>query len=207
VKIAFFILLGLVALIGVAWVIGYLFYRARMQHYVFAHQALPLELFAEPELMLAPLIDATGFSEAGRQHLLRFWEASAEGCEARDLVSADELTYSMEVLGHPNSTAIFILLPPPKVKPEAYFALMVFDAPGLATSKIRHLRYFTLEYHGQKNGVPKTLMGEWKDNGKGGLDYESYDRTTPPDKAAFLARVEQIIQESGSQPAPAGGAA
>jgi len=199
-KIALFVVFGLVALVAVGWGIGFLFYRARMQHYIFAHQALPLEMFGEPILMLAPMISATGYSEEGREHLLQFWSAAGRYCKERDLVPADELTYSMEVLGHPNSTAIFIQLPEPKVKPEAYFCLIVFDGPGLAVGKLRHLRYFTLEYHGLKNGVPKTLVSEWKDNGKGGLDYESYDNETPPDKAAFLARVGAIIQESGSQP-------
>jgi hypothetical protein len=194
-----FIILGLVLLGAAVWVIGYL-RRARIQHYVFAHQALPLEMFADPELVLVPMVNAKGFSEEGRQHLLQFWEAAGEGCPARDLVAADELTYSMEVLGHPNSTAMFVTLPPPKVKPEAYFVLMVFDAPGLCFGKPRHLRYFTLEYHGMKKGVPQTLVSEWKATGKGGLDYVSYDEETPPEKEAFMARVEEIIKESGSQP-------
>jgi hypothetical protein len=34
------------------------------------------------------------------------------------------------------------------IKPEACSFLIVFDGPGLCAGQLRHLRYFTLEYHG-----------------------------------------------------------
>jgi hypothetical protein len=203
-KIALFIVLGLVVLCVVAWVIGFIFYRARMQPYVFAHQLLPSQMFAEPVAVLAPMVSPTGFSPEGREHLLRFWEAAGEGHTDKDLVPADELTYSMEVLGHPNSTAFFITLPAPIKKTEAHFVLMVFDAPGLCLDAVRHLRYFVLENYGQKNGTPKTQLSEWAPNEDGSLKHIDHGTGTPPDKASFLARVQEIIEVSGSQPQAVG---
>jgi hypothetical protein len=199
-KIALFIILGLVVLCAVAWVIGFIFYRARMQHYVFAHQLLPAQMFAEPIAVLAPMVSPIGFSPEGREHLLWFWEAAGEGQTDKDLVSADELTYSMEVLGHPNSTAFFVTLPVPIKKTEAHFALMVFDAPGLCCDAVRHLRYFVLEHYGQKNGIPKSQLSEWTPKEDGSLMHVDHGTGIPPDKASFMARVQEIIEVSGSQP-------
>src|SRR5258705_13991553 len=78
-KIAIFIILGLVVLCAVAWVIGFIFFRARMQHYVFAHQLLPSQMFAEPVAVLVPMVSPTGFSSEGREHLLRFLGGSRRG--------------------------------------------------------------------------------------------------------------------------------
>jgi len=199
-KIAIFIIVGLVVLCAIAWMIGFIFYRARMQHYVFAHQLLPSQMFAEPVAVLAPMVSPTGFSPEGREHLLRFGEAAGEGHTDKDLVSPDELTYSMDVLGHPNSTAFFVTLPPPLKKTEAHFALMVFDAPGLCRNAVRHLRYFVLEHYGQKNGTPKTQLSEWTPKEGGSLKHIDHGTGTPPDKESFMARVQQIIETSGSQP-------
>src|SRR3954470_15816129 len=190
-KIALFIILGVVVLSAVAWVIGFILYRARMQHYVFAHQLLPSQLFARPVAVLAPMVSPTGFSPEGREHLLRFWEAAGEGHTDKDLVSPDELTYSMEVLGHPNSTAFFVTMPPPVKKTEAHFALMVFDAPGLCCDAVRHLRYFMLEHHGEKNGTSSTQLGEWVSKRDGSLKYVGHGAGTPPDKTSFMANVQK----------------
>ena len=199
-RVAIFIALGFLIVCATAWVIGFIFYRARMQHYVFAHQSLPSQMFAEPVAVLVPMVSPTGFSPEGREHLLRFWEAAGEGHTDKDLVAPDELTYSMEVLGHPNSTAFFVTLPPPVKKTEAHFALMVFDAPGLCFGAVRHLRYFVLEHYGQKDGRPKTQLSEWTPRKDGSLKHFDHGTGTPPDKASFMARVQQIIETSGSQP-------
>ena len=203
-KIAIFSILGVVVVCVIAWVIGLIFYRARMQHYVFAHQLLPAQLFAEPLAVLAPMVSPTGFSPEGREHLLRFWEAAGDGYGDKDLVAPDSLTYSMVVLGHPNSTAFLVTLPTPAKRTEAHFALMVFDAPGLCFNAVRHLRYFVLENYGQKNGIPKTQLGEWTPTADGGLKYVDHGTGTPPDKASLMARVQEIIETSGSQPKAAG---
>ena len=199
-KIALFIILGLVVLAAAGWVIGFIFYRARMQHYIFAHQLLPSQMFAEPTSVLAPMVSSTGFSADGREHLLKFWEAAGEGQSGNDLVNSDSLTYSMEVLGHPNSTAFLITLPPPQKKTEAHFALLVFDAPGLCCDAVRHLRYFVLEHYGEKNGTIKTNLGEWTAKDGGDLKYVDHGTGTAPDKLAFMTRVQEIIEASGSQP-------
>jgi hypothetical protein len=199
-KIAIFIILGLLMLCVIAWVIGFIFYRARMQHYVFAHQLLPSKMFAEPVAVLVPMVSPTGFSPEGREHLLRFWEAAGEGHSDKDRVSSNELTYSMEVLGHPNSTAFFVTLPAPIKKTEAHFALMVFDAPGLCVGTLRQLRYFVLEHYGQKDGTPRTQLSEWTSKKDGSLKHVDHGAGTLPDKASFMAKVQRIIETSGSQP-------
>ena len=199
-KIAIFIILGVLVVAAIAWVIGFIFFRARMQHYVFAHQLLPSQMFAEPVAILAPMVSPTGFSPEGREHLLRFWEAAGEGHTDKDLVSPDDLTYSMEVLGHPNSTAFFVTLPPPVKKTEAHFALIVFDAPGLCCGAVRHLRYFVLEHYGQKNGIPKTQLSEWTPKEDGSLKHVDHGTGTPPAKELLMEKVQQIIETSGSQP-------
>lgn len=198
-KIAIFIILGVVVLAAVAWVIGFIFFRARMQHYIFAHQLLPTQMFTEPFAVLTPMVSPTGFSPEGREHLLRIWEAAGEGQTDKDLVSPDALTYSMEVLGHPNSTAFFVTMPPPAKKTEAHFALMVFDAPGLCCDAVRHLRYFVLEHYGPS----KTQLSEWTPKEDGSLKHVDHGTGTPPDKASLMARVQEIIEQSGSQPTPA----
>lgn len=202
-KIAIFIVLGLLVIAVIAWVIGFIFFRARMQHYIFAHQFLPSQMFADPLAVLTPMISPTGFSPEGREHLLRLWEAAGEGFAAKDLVAPDELTYSMEVLGHPNSTAYFITLPPPVKKTEAHFALMVFDGPGLCCDAVRHLRYFVLEHYGNKDGAPKTQLTEWVPKEDGSLKHVDHGTGPLPDKDAFMASVQDIIEKSGSQPKPA----
>jgi hypothetical protein len=199
-KIAIFIVLVLLIVCVIAWVIGFIFYRARMQHYVFAHQLLPSKMFADPLMVLVPMVSPAGFSSVGREHLLSFWEAAGEGHSDKDLVSPEELTYSMEVLGHPNSTAFFVTLPRPVKKTEAHFALMVFDAPGLCVGTVRHLRYFVLEHHGRKDGTPKTQLSEWTPKQGESLKFVDHGTGTPPDKASFMSKVQQIIQASGSQP-------
>src|SRR5205809_1041340 len=96
-KIAIFITLGCLAACVVAWFIAFVKYRARMQHYIFAHQLLPTQMFADPVTVLVPMVSPTGYSDEGRAHLLQFWEAAGEGQSDRDVVAPDSLTYSMEV--------------------------------------------------------------------------------------------------------------
>src|SRR4051794_7368698 len=120
-KIAVFIVLGLVVVGVVAWVIGFIFFRARMQHYIFAHQLLPTQMFADPVRVLGTLASGTGSSDEGRAALHALWAAAGEGLSGEDVVSPEALTYSTEVLGHPNSTAYLVTLPPPVKKTEAHF--------------------------------------------------------------------------------------
>lgn len=199
-KLGIFVTLGVLLLLALRWFIRAMRHRARMQHYIFAHQLLPSQMFAQPESVLLPMISEKGFCPEGREHLLQFWQAAGENLSERDLVSHEGLTYSVEVLGHPNSTAYLVELPQPKMKPEAYFALMVFDAPGLCCGTIRQLRYFVLEHWGEENGLPKTHLGEWVPKDNGSLKYVSHGSDIPPEKDMLMAKVEQIIQSSGSQP-------
>ena len=195
-----FILLGGIVVAAGAWLIGFMFFRARMQHYIFSHQWLPSQMFDDPETVLGALASATGCSEEGRKALRAFWKAVGEGLSGNDVVSPDGLTYSTEVLGHPNSTAYLVTMPPPIKKTEAHFALMVFDAPGLCCGTIRHLRYFVLEHYGPS----RTQLGEWTPKPDGGLKYVDHGTSATTDRDSFLARVQRIIEESGSQPTPAG---
>jgi hypothetical protein len=194
-----YIVFGILAVVVIFWVLMFMFGRARMQHYVFAHQTLPSSVFENHQVILTPLVSAKGSSSEGRMHLLKLWQVAAEGLPEQDLVSGDTLAYSMVVLGHPNSTAFFIQLPKAERKTEAHFSLIVFDAPGLSVGKVRHLRYFVLENYGEADGKPKTNLGEWVRKGDG-LKYVDHGKGTPADKAAFMAAVEKIVKESGSQP-------
>ena len=194
------IILGVIVVCVVAFFIACKFMLARLQHHQFAHQVLPKALFADPSAVLVPLVSATGSSAEGREHLLRFWEAAGEDASENHKVSPDSLTYSMVVLGHPNSTAFLIELPPPVKKPEAFMVLIVFDAPGLTCGTLRHLRYFALQYDTDKNAPHKTWLCEWKPQENGKLEYVDLGAGPPPEKSAFMARVQQIIETSGSQP-------
>ena len=199
-KIAIIVILGLLFLCVIAWVIGFIFYRARMQLYIFAHQLLPSQMFADPSAVLVPMVSPEGYSDEGRAHLLRLWDAAGEGQSGKDLVSSESLTYLMVVLGHPNSTAFLVTLPPPEKTTEAIFALMVFDAPGLCCNAVRHLRYFVLEYYGQKDGITKTQLSEWTPKEGGGLKHVDHGKGVEADGRAFMAKVQEIIEASGSQP-------
>jgi hypothetical protein len=175
---------------------------ARMQHYQFAHDVLPTQLFFDPASVIMPLIAPETTNPGGRDFLLTLWQAAGETSQDGIVVPADGLDYTTDVFGHPNSTACLIQLPPPLQKPEAYFAAIIFDGPGLAVGAPRQLRYFVLEYHGDNNGVPKTLVGEWTPKGDSKLKYSEHGSGTPPDLSAFANKVRQILETSGSMPQP-----
>ena len=196
------IVIGLLLMGVIAFVIGYIFFRTRLQHYIFAHQLLPSQMFADPVTVLAPMVSSNGYSDEGHSHLLEFWETAGEGLSEKDLASSDSLSYSMVMLGHPNAMAYLVTLPPPIKKTEAYFILMVFDAPGLACGKVRYLRYFILEYFGKKKEIPKTRIGEWIPKENGNLEYVEHCSGIPPSKETFMEKVQQIIESSGSHPMP-----
>src|SRR5436190_2198872 len=181
-KIAIIVVLVLVVAV-VAFIIIARRGLARMQHYQFAHDVLPTQLFADPASVIVPLIAPDSSSPGGRELLLGLWEAAGQTSRDGIVVRSDGLDYTTDIFGHPNSTACLIQLPPPLKKPEAYFAAIVFDGPGLAVGTPRQLRYFVLEYHGEKNGAPKTLVGEWSPKEDGKLQYSGHGSDTPPDMA------------------------
>lgn len=174
----------------------------RMQHYAFAHVVLPYELFLSTDSIIFPLIKLDSSQNPdGRDFLVSLWDLAGKPA-GYGVVPPDGLDYTIEVFSHPNSTAFLIQLPMPMKKPEAYFAAIVCDLPGLATGKPRQLRYFVLEYHGEKNGAPKTLLGEWMRARNGGLKYAAHGSNTPPDMASFQRKVQEIIAASDSMPEP-----
>jgi hypothetical protein len=69
-KIAIIVAVGVLFLFAVVWVIGFLKKRARMQHYIFAHQLLPAQMFADPSTVLVPMVSETGYSGEGRVRFL-----------------------------------------------------------------------------------------------------------------------------------------
>lgn len=200
-RIALIVVLVLVVLV-VAFIIVARRGLARMQHYSFAHDVLPTQLFAAPTSVIIPLIAPETTKPGGRNLLLTLWEAAGQCSQDGIVVPPDGLDYTTDVFGHPNSTACLIQLPPPLKKPEAYFAAIIFDGPGLAVGAPRQLRYFVLEHHGDNNGAPKTLIGEWTPKGDNKLKYSEHGSGTPPDLAAFTNKVRQIIETSGSMPQP-----
>jgi len=133
------------------------------------------------------------------------WASAAsdgEPSEDDPVVPPEGLDYTMDVFGHPNSTVCLIQLPKPSKKPEAHFAAIVFDGPGLAAGAPRQLRYFVLEHDGARDGKPVTMLGEWIPTDNGKLKRLEHGAGTPPELGAFTDRVRQIIETSGSQPKP-----
>ncbi len=51
---------------------------ARMQHYQFAHDVLPTQLFADPASVILPLIAPDSTSPGGRDFLLALWDAAGQ---------------------------------------------------------------------------------------------------------------------------------
>ena len=200
-KIAFIVFLVLVVAV-VAFMIIARRGLAWMQHYHFAHEVLPAQLFADPASVILPLVAPNSSSPGGRDFLLHLWESAGQPSGDGTAVPPDGLDYTTDVFGHPNSTVCLIQLPKPSKKPEAYFAAIVFDGPGLAAGTPRQLRYFVLEHNGTKDGKPETLVAEWISAANGKLTHSEHGSDTPPDIAAFTSRVRQIIETSGSQPKP-----
>ena len=177
---------------------------ARLQHYTFAHVDLPTAVFESTEETLIPLLAPTGRSDSGREHLLAFWERARSAAPFAAPIPSDQLDYTTEVLGHPDSTVFCITLPEPRFRPEAAFIAIVFDGPGLAAGSPRQLRYFVLEFHGMKEGQRTNFVAEWSPIGKGKLDYVAHGKEPTLDAVGFLNVVRKIVESSGTQPVPVG---
>ena len=189
------VVLGVAALFATCVVVFVMLRRnsPRMHHYQFAHVILPKLLFEDPASVIIPLItDSEEIEPRGRDYLLNIWDFAGTHTPDGRVVAADGLSHCSEVLGSPNTTVIFITMPPPELKPEAYFAAIAFDGPGLALGTPRLLRYFVLEYHGAKDGEPLTVVGEWQESAGQPL-YTNHGPVTQADHASFRQRVRELI--------------
>lgn len=191
-KIAFLVIVAiLVVLIALFLIARHI--MPRTHHYFFAHNFLPRELFRDPASIIIPLIDINPGSTKSRDFLLQLWDVAGRA-SGGGILEADGLEHSAEIFGRDISCACFIQLPEPRKKPEAYFAAIVFDSVGLAVGAPRLLRYFVLEYHGEKNGSAKTMVGEWTPDGKNDLKYLSHGTDTQPVMTEFQDKVRQVIE-------------
>src|SRR5438477_463763 len=103
-KIAIIVILVLVVAV-VAFIMIARRGLARMQHYQFAHEVLPTQLFADPASVIIPLVSPASGSPGGRDFLLQLWEATGQTAGDGIVVPPDGLDYATEVFGNPNSTA------------------------------------------------------------------------------------------------------
>ncbi len=156
--------------------------KARQQHYVFAHAALPQLAHASPPRMMNVLCGPTG-----RDFLRRLWEEVGNGCDADERVPGEGI--SLDVVQLPTGhVAGVISLPEPRAVPEAYFVAVVAPEPdesGFAADT--GCRVITLEKTmdllGQ--GGPLTVIGEWTADGA----HANFGSGPAPALADFVAPV------------------
>ena len=171
----------------------------RHQHYGFAHQLLPHVVFS-PRRNFAELL-----LEQGPTYLERLWESPAI------LIPPD-----MDIVPHPKhdviqkkdgSLWIFIEMPPPRRRAEAYFILIL--SGGTRRNPIAVIlswfvrrpvlfRYFTLELSSHENDVCQTCLCEWVSD-LGSVSHRNHgEGPVVPERQAFLAAVEQKIASEGN---------
>jgi hypothetical protein len=197
--IAIWIALG-VGIVVLLALVAWLFFRSqpRMQHYMFAHDVVPQAIFNDP-IGCLPLLLSNGRSSAKQSELLTtWWQQAKQSAPFAAEIPVEEISFRTEVLGHPNATAFIIEMPPPEKKREAAAIIVVADGPGLAVGKMRHLRYFALEF----DGSGRASIGEWFQKSPGKLSYREHGGGHSVDVDAFVKAVHRIVEVDGSMPAP-----
>lgn len=160
--------------------------RPRMQHYTFAHKALPQIFFADPARMLESLA-----APDGEGRLKRLWRDVGERVEGGAVVDAGPIRLSPVTVG--GRTGFIVELPPPITGPEAYAVMLLAAAPG------KPARYFTAERLFQLPDMPGRLpedtavVGEWFADGQ----RRAHDRQLPPSATGFVEAVRQLLDRPG----------
>ena len=166
--------------------------RARAQHYVFAHTGLPTQFFHHSKDLLDPLFAETAAVNAAC--LRQYWLDLDGGImNDHDRVGPAGLSHQFFPWNQ-RTHAFLVTLPQPAVKPEAYFALMLFDKDDQTVEGYSNQRYFVLEYHGLKNQHAETLIGEWSPKDGENFNYQNHDKNVQPTTDAFIAAVRRITQ-------------
>jgi hypothetical protein len=134
--------------------------KARGQHYLFAHRALPSIFHAEPEKFILALAKSRG------DVLNSLWGRVGQDVQGPDLVTAEGLGYEIRNPGNETTIAL-ITLPSPRCVTEAYFVALAYrpQKKGVFSSRKAVTRYITLEYGFETSGIPRTVLCEWKGDG------------------------------------------
>ncbi|HEY1016394.1 MAG TPA: hypothetical protein VGE07_27035 [Herpetosiphonaceae bacterium] len=133
--------------------------QVRMQHYLFAHRALPSVTFGQPARMLEVLL-----GDEAQQMLLNLWEQAGQQAPPSGQVAPRGLGHSLHQLD-PLRLLVLVQLPPPQADTEAYFVGLLFETaqPSWAgPSSPKAARCFTLERGSDPfTQQERTVFCEW----------------------------------------------
>ena len=147
--------------------------QARQHYYRFAHQVLPGLLFRSTEPFRGAAL--AGRADAGLQKL---WEDVAKRAGADSDAALSVRATVHECAGR----AVALVTPPrPEHIAEAHFIAVVLDHADPS-----FMRYVVLEHSWNTESEPRTVVGEWSQDGS---HINFGDGPQPPDEAAFLAIV------------------
>lgn len=160
--------------------------RPRMQHYTFAHKALPQIFFANPARMLESLA-----APGAEERLRRLWRDVGERVEGGAVIDPAPIRLAAVTVGA--RRGFIVDLPPPVAGPEAYAVMLLDGVPGQPE------RYFTAERLFQLPDLPERLpdetaiIGEWFADGQ----RRAHDRQLPPSDPGFIEAVRQLLDRPG----------
>lgn len=137
--------------------------QPRMQHYLFAHRALPSVTFGQPARMLEVLL-----GDEAQQMLLNLWEQAGLQAPPSGLVQPRGLSHTLHQLD-PLRLLALVQLPPPQADTEAYFVGLLFETtqPNWAgPPSPKSARCFTLERGSDLfTQELRTVFCEWTGDG------------------------------------------
>jgi hypothetical protein len=153
--------------------------QPRMQHYHFAHYALPEIIFNNLEHVV------TTFSNPNANALLaELWpESRLEDSSEPPIVPA-----GLGVSRHdfpPDAIIFLFAFPQPTNLTEAFFTALAY----WSHSSRPHFRYFTLELGFNDSGTPRTVIGEWTPD----RTHLNYGDGPEPTAEAFLKRIASFL--------------
>jgi hypothetical protein len=163
------------------------------QIYLFAHQALPVQTFADPSRMLSILA-----GPEGQRFLDDAWQIAGRHCDPDKRVQDASPSYTFSPTG--TSGVVAVVKPPEPQEPgEAHFIAILgrfeqAENPDLA--KLRWVRLFTLEraIH-PVNETECTMLCEWTAEGA----HKNYGDGPPADEELFVEAVLDLLWKNSEQ--------
>lgn len=134
----------------------------RPQHYVFAHRLMPV-VAQQDGLLVAGIL---GDEDGAREFLLEQWQEAARLSGSPISIAPDGL--GAMVRRHEEWIIAIIGLPLPIATTEAFFVAIAGQLPeaeDFEALRAVPTRYFTLEKGWTMGGEPRTVLGEWNDQG------------------------------------------
>jgi hypothetical protein len=165
----------------------------RRQHYLFTHKYLPNLFHQNPNLFFEQMR-----SEQGAKYLAQFWRDTAEefGLDNLDIVDATGLNIDYREAA--DYGLVIILLPPPKISPEAFF-IGIWANYSNAYRGRDSFRYFTSELqedvdseNSQLDESETHMLCEWATDSKH-LNYGDMGVTL----SGFVRKIETLIALQG----------